>query len=1056
MRTSRLMREYAEVMRCPVANITIAPLNEENLEEWHGNIKGAEDSDFEDIVVHFVVTFPTGYPSMPPRIEMCSYIPHLNIQRRNMRWEVCLDMLETPPIGSMTVAYQYWSSAFSVRSILIQLTSFILAKGQPTEVSSGNISRTVTESSSYECVACGHSRMHPTPPFPSDLEVSAAPVAFPSVEVSGEAAQKLQARILARRIQQQKSSLELLKEKDDTQKVKAPTSDSSASTVSTGSEKQSVPESALEPQWVTVNSRRAFNKVKSVKLSFTTDDGEQSNPYNMLEAAESELVKYSCSSCQRKLKQKYFSRSQLSKSEGRRCSECLKAVVNLSSHKGVSPPVNKNFARRQKRRLAKQLLAQSTKPEEPTTEISSSNSDIPSDLSIVDEDVVVDTDEEWKSRWRCEELAGATDQNMGLLRTLSRDTSLAVISYLSVADVLALGIACRGTASMTDDWVVWRTLFKTRYPRSSLSPSGPTYSWRTAYMLEANCLAQDLTCFHSFSTKSEAVLGFPIIYTTNPKTGCLDYVTSTFDILSLESYKTQGVRRTVWGEKFSSFLPIYIDEEHFTRALKPLLSTCRKIVTEGTLNTRPHRQQQQRRHESHRYLKQDKADNIEPAWTPHSDPEMALFLLTKMMNTQVVLLMDKGIAVSDVTLTGYCQLHRLLLALVDSFPQLRIIVRRRLDDFARRPDKRVKQYTPSLGELLTLLSVSDTYSWSSIAMAYIKESFDRSVLWACSRDPSLATVIHGDESRLDKYFAVQKVAMRLTLFHAVFLTLLVRGGGSRNKLDDCIDRYDTFQGRPPLYIRRKWQNAVESILNLESWPQFFAISGIPLPSKPQLLSVLESAVKNSLKKGYHSRDTVFQNVMRSGVSRILLKGETYSAAPNLRRIRMIEKWRFDGHTIFLDASCLIFDFHGKNLGKVDYCHTSWDNGNGSGLNRSAPVVHSGDVVDSDTGIGQHTIDIDFKKLPSIVGSLFFTVSAWTTSLKEISQPSAHLHDVESDTEMCRYQLEEQNTGDKTAVIMCKLQRSSVGSRWELTSIGHICYGRAGTYGPIYTEIEKFL
>jgi len=120
-----------------------------------------------------------------------------------------------------------------------------------------------------------------------------------------------------------------------------------------------------------------------------------------------------------------------------------------------------------------------------------------------------------------------------------------------------------------------------------------------------------------------------------------------------------------------------------------------------------------------------------------------------------------------------------------------------------------------------------------------------------------------------------------------------------------MDRYDTFQGRPPLYVRREWQKAVKSILEFDSWPQYFAISGIPLPTKSFLLSTLEQSVKNSLKKGYHTRDTIFQNVMKSGVSHILLKGETYSAAPNLKEIQMIETWRYDGAVIYLDASCLV-------------------------------------------------------------------------------------------------------------------------------------------------------
>mmetsp|Transcript_819 Transcript_819/g.1380 ORF Transcript_819/g.1380 Transcript_819/m.1380 type:complete len:963 (-) Transcript_819:80-2968(-) len=958
LRSTRLMREYAEVKSCPVANISVEPLRGEDLNEWHGNITGSEGSSFEDIVVHFVITFPAGYPSFPPRVRMCSYIPHLNILRRDESWEVCLDMLETAPISSVTIPYRYWSSAFSVRSVLVQLTSFILADGQPIEISTGNISRTIAESTAYECAACGHTRTSPKPLLPSLVEVENVPLSFPSVQISGETTQKLYARMFSKRKKQQ----------SEFKQGEVYTDSAQSSTTNYEENAKHTAPMSQESEWITVGRRQTTPSQAQTSTS-SRDVVVDSNPYLALKDSLT-----------------YSDISNFKNSDGK---------ANRESTAG---------------------------------------------------------------------LMGATDRNMGLFRTLSRDTALAVLSYLSVNDILAVGSTCRGMADMTDDWLVWRTLFATRYPRSALSPSGTTLAWRIAYILEANCLSQDLTCFHSLSTKADSVLGFPITYTTNPKTGSLDYVTSTFDILSLESFKSEGVRRTVWGEKFTSFLPIFLDKEHFDKGLATLISTCSKVVKEGTRSCRQQQSsidqnwrrcksssdQSWRRCQNNETVKQEPI--LESAWTPHTDPEMVLCVITKMMNTQVVLLMDKGVAVSDVALTGYCQLHRLLLGVVDKFPQLRALVRCRLDDFVKKPEKRVKKHTPSLGELLSLLSVSDTYSWKSIAMIYIKESFDRSVLWACSRDPSLAIVTPGDESRLEKYFEVQKVSMRLTLFHSLFLSLLVNGGGSRSKLDYCIDRYDTFQGRPPLYIRRQWQRSVESILTLESWPQFFEMSGIPLPSKSQLLLALETAVGNSLNKGYHSRDTIFQNVMRSGVSRILLKGESYSAAPNLRNVQMLEKWKFDGPVIYLDASCLIYDFSGNHVGTVDYSSSSW----GKRYCRSAAVRHSGDVIDEHSGIGSHTINIDMSKLPSSVASLFFTVSAWTTSLKEIFQPSAHLHDPDSDTEMCRYKLEDNDTADKTAVIMCKLHRPHILSKWELTSIGHVCYGRAQSYGPLLNEIRNFL
>lgn len=122
---------------------------------------------------------------------------------------------------------------------------------------------------------------------------------------------------------------------------------------------------------------------------------------------------------------------------------------------------------------------------------------------------------------------------------------------------------------------------------------------------------------------------------------------------------------------------------------------------------------------------------------------------------------------------------------MDKYPQLKMVARKRLLKFIQEKDFRVKDHTPSLGELLCLLSVSDTVSWRQIGLAFLRESFDRSVLWSCTKDQSLAKVSVGEESRLDRFLATQRVSMRLHLFHSAFLHLLVRGGGSTNALEDC-------------------------------------------------------------------------------------------------------------------------------------------------------------------------------------------------------------------------------------------------------------------------------
>jgi hypothetical protein len=82
------------------------------------------------------------------------------------------------------------------------------------------------------------------------------------------------------------------------------------------------------------------------------------------------------------------------------------------------------------------------------------------------------------------------------------------------------------------------------------------------------------------------------------------------------------------------------------------------------------------------------------------------------------------------------------------------------------------------------------------------------------------------------------------------------------------------------------------------------------------------------------------------------------------------------------------------------------------------------------------------------------VSAWTTTLSGILQPSVQLVDQENGVEMCRYTHEDkEGTDTHTAVIMCMLHRANPSEKWKLSSIGQICNGRASNYSELRGAIR---
>jgi hypothetical protein len=85
-------------------------------------------------------------------------------------------------------------------------------------------------------------------------------------------------------------------------------------------------------------------------------------------------------------------------------------------------------------------------------------------------------------------------------------------------------------------------------------------------------------CFHSKRTDEEDTLGFPINFTLYPPPipsatspapvrpyRNIESISSTLDLLSYESYKVESVRRGVWKEHFTHWLPVYIGKRAASR-----------------------------------------------------------------------------------------------------------------------------------------------------------------------------------------------------------------------------------------------------------------------------------------------------------------------------------------------------------------------------------------------------------------------------------------------------------------------------------------------------------
>lgn len=567
--------------------------------------------------------------------------------------------------------------------------------------------------------------------------------------------------------------------------------------------------------------------------------------------------------------------------------------------------------------------------------------------------------------------------------------------FLSAEDTARLALCARFFCSLGEDGLLWRHFFSQCYPSSELTADCMA-DWKHCFLLEVNHMEADLICYHTKASFQEVVLGIPIDFSVNPRTQRVDYISTTMDFLSVDAFDA-GVRQSQWNENIKGVLPLFISLEHFQRA-RPRFE---KAVVQ-----------------------------LSPHWrSTRFHPFMVVEVVPKLMNTMVVLLSDKGLAVSDRALDGYFMLWRLLSACVEVYG-LKEEVNSRLAAF--RAGDRSKEKVPSLGDFLPLISVSGQPAscWMALAQPVLEESFDRNVLWVCRDHPHFAKVENNqlgtgaDMGRLMATFESSRVSKRLLMFHAHFLKVVGQ------------QTLDLFFGRPPRHFRQDFKASVKDILAVDHWQGFFAACSRPCPGPVALTDILKQATKNSLRKKYHTATTNFSRIQASGVSHILKKGESYQIANTVQKARL--ELGSDSSNILCGA-CLVYeDLTCRQV-------VSYDNPYGY---RDA-VKHSGDMMVD--GKSKHVIDIDLARVPSSVTRLFLTLcSCGCADLSGFKKPSIIMQDA-SGTPLCTYNLE--RAGRAPTVVMAAILRS--GGAWKVTAVGQPSSVRCcGNYSQVKKDIAK--
>ncbi|KAG9286370.1 hypothetical protein G9A89_014536 [Geosiphon pyriformis] len=337
-------------------------------------------------------------------------------------------------------------------------------------------------------------------------------------------------------------------------------------------------------------------------------------------------------------------------------------------------------------------------------------------------------------------------------------------------------------------------------------------------------IRRQLICFYLRKPFQQCILGVGV-HASGNNISKRALTINEFDFFSYEAFKNHSLREGVWGQSFTHFLPVVLNNSHFERAL-PIIKTTLMELREPPKSK----------------------------WTPL----VILRTIPGMMNMMVVNLMQacdqdrhgggKILQASEKALQGYCLLLHLFLKLSEHYPQIQKEAQQKIILFIKKRENRLKQATPNLGEFIIYLLLAKDIDWPKFFECFLQELFARNVVWYLGSSPHLGYLepsTYKSEKRIQESFDASGTSLRLVMFQILFLRMTQASG-------DMSRRY----GFPSGEMSQSLLQLIKQIYAVKSFDVFFKILDLPLPQnswKTAITEMLIKAVQESYNNGYHQQ-----------------------------------------------------------------------------------------------------------------------------------------------------------------------------------------------------------
>jgi len=110
--------------------------------------------------------------------------------------------------------------------------------------------------------------------------------------------------------------------------------------------------------------------------------------------------------------------------------------------------------------------------------------------------------------------------------------------------------------------------------------------------------------------------------------------------------------------------------------------------------------------------------------TKEFKPNLVFKVMPKFFNNIVLNIISENVHNSSRSLEILIYVFRTMLLLEEEFPEIKKEANKNIDEFIKNPEQRIKDKTPSLGDLLVMLTLSDK-KIEELLPSYIEEQMDR-------------------------------------------------------------------------------------------------------------------------------------------------------------------------------------------------------------------------------------------------------------------------------------------------------------------------------------------